>query len=398
MSSTSAPSGAASASARLASVEGVCRSGLCAITWARFDQNRLPGWVPRNQSSNARMVRVGRRELERRVGRPPVRAVHRLEELLGPGRDRHRPAVQLGGAQRVDPVALEVGADLTHQVEAAVVEEAPEHVQPPGDLGLGDVDLERAAAVARRLPSGQPEPTLDLEGLAGDVHRARVVADIAEVGVRVVTEHGALADRAEQGAVRDERLHTGRPQCLDHRVGRIQQRRDVVVGPAGERGHQPTRLVDPEVHTQLVLHQDRSLAAAQRDVPVEGDGAGGGVTHRDPRVAVQVSAKRLRPRGVPDRPRPATGRRADGGGVALGPERPHPPAVDAHVDRAVPERHNGEAVVIDASDPQEVRHPVSPARSSRTDRLRWGSRGCRPRTRRPHRCRTPAGRGWPAGS
>ena len=195
----------------------------------------------------AAVRRPGRLEVERRVRHPPVRSVRRGQELVGVRRRRQGAALERGGAEREDPVPLERGADLAHQDQVAVVQEAAEHVEPADRaVGLQDVDLERGTAVAADPVAHLREPALEGEGLADHVDRVGVLADVAEVGVAVVADQLAAAHRAEQRAVRRERVDAGGAQRLEHLLDGVQQRRDVLVAAGVEGLGEAVALVEAE--------------------------------------------------------------------------------------------------------------------------------------------------------
>ena len=119
-------------------------------------------------------------------------------------------ALERAGAEREDPLPLERRADLAHQVQVAVGEEAAEDVEAADrPVALDHVDLERAAAVAGDPVAHVGQRALQPERLAHHVDRVGVLADVAEVGVAVVADQPSLADRAEQRAVGRERVDAG---------------------------------------------------------------------------------------------------------------------------------------------------------------------------------------------
>ena len=92
----------------------------------------MPGWVPRNQSLKARIVRSGVVNLNAGSGtRQPAPYVASSSFSGRAGTGIGRPS-SVGLAQRRDPLPLERDADLAHQVEPAVVEEPAEHVEARG--------------------------------------------------------------------------------------------------------------------------------------------------------------------------------------------------------------------------------------------------------------------------
>ena len=249
------PAPTSTSRARSGSCSATCRASALGCTFGIFSRSVL------NRRSHSLRIdpaaaepavepavrRARGLEVEGRVGHLPAGAVRRLEQLLGPGRSRQRAAGERAGAEREDPVLLEGRADLAHQVELAVEEVAAEDVEPAhATVGLDHVDLERGGAVAVDGVALLAQRALQPEGLADHVERVGVPADVAEVDVVVVADEVLLADGAEQGAVRRERVHPGLVQGRQHLLGRVEQRLDVL-GVAGvEDGGDPVGLVDAE--------------------------------------------------------------------------------------------------------------------------------------------------------
>ena len=223
-------------------------------------------------------------------------AVRRLEQLLRPGRSRQRAPGERAGAEREDPVLLERRPDLAHQVEPPVEEVAAEDVEPAHPaVGLDHVDLERGGAVAVDGVALLAQGALQPEGLADHVERVRVPADVAEVDVVVVPDEVLLADGAEQGAVRRERLHPGVVERREHLLGRVEQRLDVLVVAGVEHGGDPVGLVDAERPSVGVDDGDPVVLVAEAHLLVVRHGAGDVLDHREPGGALQEALEHRRP-------------------------------------------------------------------------------------------------------
>ena len=242
------------------------------------------------------MRRNRRAELVRRVGHPPVGAVRRGEELVGVGGRREHAPLEGAGAEREDPLPLERRADLPHQVEVPVEEEAAEHVEPADrPVGLLDVDLERTAAVAGDAVAHVGQRPLQPERLAHHVDGLGVLADVAEVGVAVVPDQLPSAHRAEQRAVGREGVDPGLLQRAEHLLDRVEQRLHVL-GAAGVEGlREPQGLVDAQRQATVVDHGDPLLTFPEPDLLVEHDGAAHVLHETEPRRTVQEAAQRRRP-------------------------------------------------------------------------------------------------------
>ena len=286
--------------------------------------------------------RLRRLELVRRVGDPPARAVRRGEELVGVRGGRKLTALERAGAEREDPLPLEGGADLAHQVQVAVRQEAAEHVEAADRaVALDHVDLERAAAVAGDPVAHVRQRPLQAERLAHHVDRVGVLADVAEVGVAVVPDQVSLADRAEQGAVGRERVDAGLLQGAEHLLDRVQQGLHVLRAAGVEGLREAQRLVDPERQPALVDDGDPLVTVAEVHLLVVHDRAAHVLDDAQLRRPVQEPTQGRRPRHdvraaarltvapQPERPDPAAVEEHVEDDLVLGP-RPHPVVVDAH--------------------------------------------------------------------
>ena len=309
------------------------------------------------------MRRLRRAELVRRVGHPPARAVRRGEEPVRVGRRRELAALQGAGAEREDPLPLERGADLAHQVEVPVEQEAAEHVEPAHrPVRLDHVDLEGAAAVAGDAVAHVRQRPLQPERLADHVDRVGVLADVAEVGVAVVPDQLPLAHRAEQGAVGREGVDARLPQRAEHLLDRVEQRLDVLRAAGVEGLREAQGLVDAQRQPAVVDDGDPAVSLAEPHLLVEHDGAADVLDEPQLRRTVQEAAQR----GRPAHDVPAAGRLA----VALQPERPDPATVEEHVEDDLGARVRAHPLVVDA-------HPAD-----------VGGCGHRPDATKPPSCQT----------
>ena len=156
-----------------------------------------------------------------------------------------------------------------------VVEEPREHVQPPRHpFVVPHGHLERAAAVAGDLQPIAVQQALDPEGLADDVRRVGVQTQVADVGVVVVPDQRAVAHRAEEGAVRRERVQPERRELRQHQLDRVDQRAQLV-GIAGvERGHQSSTGIDHQWQALRIGDADPALEVAEPELRLGQHGAG----------------------------------------------------------------------------------------------------------------------------
>ena len=104
--------------------------------------------------------------------------------------------------ERQDRRLRQLPAAVAELVEGAGHPEGDEDV----DVALPSVaereeQLDVAARHPQQGPAAAPQLALDPVGLEDQVRRRPCVAQVADVGVGVVGDHRAVADRAEQGAV-----------------------------------------------------------------------------------------------------------------------------------------------------------------------------------------------------
>ena len=219
----------------------------CAREQVRSHSSRFTR-VPRNQPLSRRCVDRGVLELVRRVGHPPARARRSRSGT------RRCPPAPAGCGPRAWWCRAGRSSPARNGVRISPIRcRLPSCRKPPKTSrprtepsASSDVDLERGTAVAADPVAHVGQRALQRERLAHHVDRVGVVADVAEVGVAVVTDQLAAADRAEQRAVGRERVDAGLAQRVEHLLDRVQQRRHVL-GAAGVEGLRRARcLVDAE--------------------------------------------------------------------------------------------------------------------------------------------------------
>ncbi len=244
-------------------------------------------------------------------------------------------------AEGKDPLAPERRTDLPHQVQPPRHQEAAEDVEPPDRaVGLWHVDLEGRRGVASDDVAPVRQGPLQAVGLARDVDRVLVDAEVAQVGVAVVAQQRAAAHRPEQGAVGQEGLNATLVQGAQDVADGPHQRLHVLLAAHVEGLDATQRLVQRDRSSVGGLDRDAARAASEPHAGVEhrlrgvvdGDG--------DLRGAVEEAAQRLGPRHQVAPPAALA--------VSVQPERPHASSVEKHVEDRLGPASREDTVVVDA--------------------------------------------------
>ena len=238
--------------------------------------------------------------LERRVGHPPPGAVEEGQHALGIGRCGHLHALEGHRRERDDGLARHDTAAPAELVEDVAHVEGAEDVDVhDAAVGQGQQELEVGRRHPHDLPAQRTHHALHPEGLRDDVGRVRVSAQVGQVGVGVVADHGALADGAEQGAVAEVGVDADLLAEVRDRAGGAE--RDlpayVVVG-LGEHAAQVTRPVDGQRVPVAVAELEGVGVAREGDLVVVHLVAAGDL-QPDPGGAVEVLAQRRGPAHLP---------------------------------------------------------------------------------------------------
>src|SRR3954453_6929522 len=316
-----------------------------------------PGLHP----SYGRRVKV---VVERGVGDTPAGTVGELEDLLGACRRGNLAALEHHRADRYQRRPVQPPAQRGGEVKIVSDVEAPEDIDPAAPaVRQWHPDLEVGAGHPHDFPAQRSHGADSRGGLANDVKRVRVLAQEREVGVRVVADHVAVANRPQQAVVRQESVQ---PALLGEVVkDPLERVHDLHTGRAvgvGEVALQPTALVHCQRVAVGIDDADSSRGFPETDGLAVEDLQRGVVAQLDVSGAVEVSPKNLRP--------------AHRLALAVGPsvvghaERPHPLTVEEDIDRA---SQRGWDVETLGCDVDVACHPTSLNRSERAYRANAAS-------------------------
>ena len=207
-------------------------------------------------------------------------------------------------------------------------------------VGQREEELEVRAGHPDHLPAERAQLSLHPERLAYDVRRVRPLAQVGEIGVRVVTDHVAVPDGAEQAAVAEVGVDADAvAQVGDGSGGALGDVPAYVVIGLGEDPGEVAGLVDGERMSVGVPEGERGSIAAERDRALEVHPPALGVAEPDAGGAVEQLAHHLRPRHPPAAAAP--------GAVAPGGEGPDVEPVEGHHHRVDHRRGDHDEVVGD---------------------------------------------------